>query len=629
MICRDCQIDNPPQYNRCLTCDKLLVDLGPNPDPELDYNEVSAPMTTKNPYPDQGIKFKNSEVRSRDSETHSRDTETSDRESAKGARAGETTGRRNVLRSGMGDNDESIAAPHPVRRSQVIKAEHKSGMTQLLGMIVAVVVLLVSAGATVFFLTKAPDDQRLYEQGQHELANGQYAFAVSTLNQASALKPDDPKIFLSLARAYVGVDQVDKAWDCISHAQSLGSGVAAQPELASELANYYRQHGKFERAIELLRPLAKAGVQGKKAELADLDAAWGDDLLRDGKLEPSLRCWEEVRDLREGSRFSEAESRLATIYQRLANSLASKKDDVQALSYLGKLNNIAQNYKNYEMAADIYLRDGKIDLAIDQLRKAITISSKNLTLDKKLSDLLARRGKELMDEGNTDAGMGYLQQAKDVNPENAIPNATLRSVTTSIDRGSRQPRIVGELWNPMERSISSLNLRVELFDNANSKSLWTKEQKIVDEFTSALGSHDSKSFDLTAPIVVKADGQTEFRTYIDGTLYKAYPIGQKDKDKVKDTENVVEWATPKKTKTNVSETKTDDTTARTASPATSRYTPDAGIFPAANKPANKPASVVPANTAPVPGTAQPEASTTAPTGKSGTAEEKTMKDLDL
>src|ERR1700733_12139287 len=306
MICRDCQIDNPPQYNRCLTCDKLLVDL--DPDPEFD--EEPAPMASKNPYPDQGVKFKNSQTRARTGETHSRDSESSERGVEYGSVTGETTGRRKVLHSGMGDNGDSISAPHPVRRSQVIKAEHKSGVTQLLGMIVAVVVLLVSAGATVFFLTKAPDDQRLYEQGQHELANGQYAFAVSTLNQASALKPDDPKIFLSLARAYVGVDQVDKAWDCISHAQSLGSGVAAQPELASELANYYRQHGKFERAIELLRPLAKAGVQGKKAELADLDAAWGDDLLRDGKLEPALRCWEEVRDLREGSRFSAAESRL-------------------------------------------------------------------------------------------------------------------------------------------------------------------------------------------------------------------------------------------------------------------------------------------------------------------------------
>ncbi|HEY9712912.1 MAG TPA: hypothetical protein V6C72_05555, partial [Chroococcales cyanobacterium] len=342
------------------------------------------------------------------------------------------------------DSDSDLARSKRVRRSKTMNHPTRSGMPTVLGLVITVTVLLVSAGATAFFLTKQPDDERLYQQGQKELANGQYAFAVKTLTAVSALRPKDPKVFLGLARAYVGVDQVEKAWDCISQAQQLGSGVVAEPSLASDLANYYRQRGKYERAIELLRPLAKADIAGKKAELADLDALWGDESLRAGNLDQSLRCWEEVRDLREGSRYGEADARLSTIYQRLANTMASEKKDDQALAYLNKLNNIAQNARNYEMAAELYERQGQLDLAIDQMRKAISMSTKNQLMDKKLSKLLARRGKELLDQGNSDTGYAYLQQAKEVvsGGEPAFSGTVaLRSLNVGFTNHGHMPEI--------------------------------------------------------------------------------------------------------------------------------------------------------------------------------------------
>ncbi|HIA53662.1 MAG TPA: tetratricopeptide repeat protein, partial [Candidatus Melainabacteria bacterium] len=292
--------------------------------------------------------------------------------------------------------------PHHQRRSKKLGISMQSRLPTMVGALTAVTVLLVSAGATIFFLTKTPDDERLFVKGKKELANGQYAFAVSTLEQAAALRTKDPRVFLALARAYVGVDQVDKAHDAISQAQQLGSGVVEEPQLASDLANYYRQRGKYEKALDLLRPLAKNNIPGKKAELADLDAMYGDEALRTGKLDLALRCWEEVRDLREGSRFSESEARLATIYQKMASSFASKNDDQKALSYLSKLNAIAQNAKNYEMASDLYEKNEKLDLAIDQMRLAIKYSTHNPVYERKLASLLTRRGKELLDAGDTD-----------------------------------------------------------------------------------------------------------------------------------------------------------------------------------------------------------------------------------
>lgn len=181
------------------------------------------------------------------------------------------------------------------------------------------------------------------------------------------------------------------------------------------------------------------------------------------------------------------------------------------------------------MAADIYDKSGELELAIDQLRKAIKISPKSPMLEKKLSALLSRRGKELLDSGDTETGYGYLQQAKAMNPDNAVPAVTLRSV--QIEQSSGIPSISAEVWNPTDAAINSLKVKVELFDNATNKSLWNKEESIVDEFVPPLGSKDSKHFSLDATVPVKANGQAEFRVYLDGALYKAYPIGKKEKEK--------------------------------------------------------------------------------------------------
>jgi tetratricopeptide (TPR) repeat protein len=419
------------------------------------------------------------------------------------------------------------AKAHPQRRSKKLGVSMASRLPTMVGALTAVTVLLVSAGATIFFLTKTPDDERLFTKGKKELANGQYAFAVSTLEQAAALRSKDPRVFLALARAYVGVDQVDKAHDAISQAQQLGSGVVEEPQLASDLANYYRQRGKFDRALDLLRPLAKNNVPGKKAELADLDALYGDEALRQGNIDLALRCWEEVKELREGSRFSESEARLATIYQKMATNFASKNDDQKALSYLNKLNAIAQNAKNYEMASDLYEKNEKLDLAIDQLRLAIKYSTHNPVYEHKLAALLTRRGKELLDAGDTDAGYGYLQQAKTIDPTNALPSVTLRGVNVGLEGGL--PKISGEIWNPGDEPVNSLNVKVELVDTVSKRVLWTRDQKVVDEFVQPLQGRESKSMDFVAGTSVRMNGTNEFRVYLDGKLYKSYRLGEKTK----------------------------------------------------------------------------------------------------
>jgi len=418
------------------------------------------------------------------------------------------------------------------QRYEDVTGRRQRPMPTILAVFISLAILVGSASATIFFLTRMPDDQRLLNKGRQELANGQYAFAVNTLTKATTLRPKDSRAFLALARAYVGIDQIDKAWDSISHAQQLGQGVLADPALASDLANYYRQKGSYAKATDLLRPLAQANLPNKRAELADLDALWGDEALRDGKLEEALRLWEEVRSLKEGSRYGESEARLSTIYQKLAYAAATRNEDSKALTYLSQLNYIAQNPKNYEQAASIYEREDNLDLAIEQIRKALSLDSHNQIVTQKLATLLTRRGKELMDQGDNESGYAYLQQAKSLDAASVLPEVTLRKLTIGLDNDSKRPQLRGEVWNPSDKTVNTVAIRAELWDKDKENLLWSKDIKLIDECVPRLTGQQSRPFEVISVLKAEPATQSEFRVYLNGVFYKSYPIGKVDKSKL-------------------------------------------------------------------------------------------------
>ncbi len=403
------------------------------------------------------------------------------------------------------------------------------------GVFIALLILLVFAGATAFFLSRSPDDQRLLALGKQQLSLGQYAFAVQTLTKVSALRPNDPNVSLALARAYVGVDQLDEAWDCITHAQQLGVGVVADPALASELANYYKQHGQYEKAIDLLRPLANASVPGKKGELADLDALWGDDCIEQGKLDQAKLAWEEVQQLNEGMRATEAKSRLATVYLKLVDAAYANQDDAKALDYLNKVNALEENTRNYLLAADICERDGKLKEAIEQIQKALKLKADDQFIKSRLAQLYLAEGKELIQLGNDTEGYGYLQQVSSLDPAFAFPAAVLKNLALGVVDG--KAKIAGELWNASNKTISTLTMKVQLYDNTKGVSLWQKEQRLVDEFVPPITPQQTKSFIFLAPLSNQKPEALVFRVYLDGNFYGEYPVKAGAKMRLKVLQN--------------------------------------------------------------------------------------------
>ncbi len=482
MKCPACGLYHPAFYERCVACGISFSSV-----PEKDKNQD---VTTDIRQPDPKVSF----VR---------------------------------MRLNQQPEDEDTLAEDPDKPStkgKVHALERVWSMSNKRGIFIALLILLLFAGATAFFLGRSPDDQRLLALGKRQLSLGQYAFAVQTLSKVSALKPNDPNVFLALARAYIGVDQLNEAWDCITHAQQLGVGVVADPALASELANYYKQHGQYDKAIDLLRPLATAAVPGKRAELADLDALRGDDCIEKGKLDDAKRAWEEVQQLNEGSRFSEAKSRLATIYLKLVDIAYNNQDDAKALDYLNKVNALEENSRNYLLAADICERDGKLKEAIDQVQKALKVKPDDQFVKSRLAQLYLAEGKELIQLGNEGDGYGYIQQAGALDPAFSFPAAIIKNLSISVIDG--KAKIAGELWNPNSKDISSLTMKVQLSNDATGQTLWQKEQRIIDDFVQPLPAKQTKPFNFVAPTSNQKSDALSFKVYLDGNYYGDYPLNK-------------------------------------------------------------------------------------------------------
>lgn len=393
-----------------------------------------------------------------------------------------------------------------------------------IGITATIVILVVFAGATFFFLSRPTEENKFIQEGQKQLSLGQYAFAVKSLEQAASVNRNNPKIFLLLARAYVGIDQIDKAMDCIAQAQQLGGSVVQEPVLASELANYYRQHNQYERAIQLILPLVQAGMQDKKAELADLNALWGDECLDRGNLDQAAKCWEQVKEMQAGTRLAEADARLSTIYQRLANACLVAGDDQQALEILLKLNTIVENATTLVKTADIYERKGDYEQAITLYKKALKSGEKVFQLDNKIARAMLKRGQDLLDKGDLNGGFGLIQQAKVFDNVINIPKIVLTNVSYSYNGQDKTVSFSAQGWNPGPNPVLSLSYTLELVDPVNQKIYAHKSERVIDEFMPPLAANESRDLHQTLALNQPAKGNLELRVFIDKGLYKTYKL---------------------------------------------------------------------------------------------------------
>jgi hypothetical protein len=137
---------------------------------------------------------------------------------------------------------------------------------------------------------------------------------------------------------------------------------------------------------------------------------------------------------------------------------------------------------------------------------------------------LSKRGKELLDAGDSETGYAYLQQAQGYDSSMKVPTVALRSINVNADNLTGTVRTTGEAWNPGPNAVAYMSVKTELFDTKSSQTIWSKEQKVVDEFVAPLQARETRQFELSGPLTGLQDG-LELRVYLDGSLYKTYPLG--------------------------------------------------------------------------------------------------------
>ena len=109
-------------------------------------------------------------------------------------------------------------------------------------------------------------------------------------------------------------------------------------------------------------------------------------------------------------------------------------------------------------------------------------------------------------------------------PQNADPPATgLDHVDVTVDRHSHEPSIQGQICNRGANPIYALTMSFELFDSTSGHVLWSKDQKVVDEFVPPLNPQESKPLNITAVATDQPPNHVlQFRVYFNGKLYESY-----------------------------------------------------------------------------------------------------------
>ena len=170
MNCPECGLYHPSRYDQCVSCG-------------CKFKELTDPQASSKKQAFQALKNK--------------DEISEDEEEQEQA--------ANDLDDQFENNERNL------RKDRRFDKATKGGLPFSMGITLVIGILLASAGGTFFFLSRPPESERLLQEGLKQLNNGQYAFAQKTLEQAMSVKPNDPKVLLALARAYVGTDQVEKA----------------------------------------------------------------------------------------------------------------------------------------------------------------------------------------------------------------------------------------------------------------------------------------------------------------------------------------------------------------------------------------------------------------------------------
>ncbi len=349
-----------------------------------------------------------------------------------------------------------------------------------------IVISAIIMAAAVFmglFRFRTADQGDMLLRGNWYIKQGKAALAVKEFEQLTRRHRDNYEAHLALGKAYMEVDEEEKAAKEFRIASRLRAKNPKESGAHVALSRMMIAQGNYQDAERQLFQAYKAREQNKKdpellMAMVDLYEDWGDYYMEKDAPDYEkafLKYSAGLRYVRTYNQQKPLQEKLVRTADHLSGQYDNNKDYNKAIAVLKRALQYDPSADNHIKVAEMYEKKEDLDKAIDWYRKAYELDPRIISL--KLSNMLMKKGRELNEAHLAKEAEKYFAEAKRINETVKLPHDTLYPVKAvnvkldykvNADAFSLVPTVVYDIKNDGSYPINFMATRV-YFMTGNDK----------------------------------------------------------------------------------------------------------------------------------------------------------------
>ena len=374
----------------------------------------------------------------------------------------------------------------------------------------AVVILcIVSAIAAAVLLWPAQTTslEGLLAKGQMYQKTGRTALALKIYEKAVADYPASYQAHLYLGNALLEVDEPELAKEEFDSAVELSGSSNNKYDAQIAMSTMLLADKNYEKAEKVLLSVEEPRPDQVKKVLSDLYIDWGDlkfseNTRKDAvdKYKKAFKCLENI----DVEKQQKIEDKLIKSYNEISNYFLTQKQMDKAIEVLNESIEFIDNSYAHIKLAEIYKKQKKRDLAIEQYEKAYDLDTTG-TAALYLGELLVEKGVELAKKNKMDEAKKCFEQAQEANPSIVIPAEIMYSLSFVSIKTALIPNTVADkifpkvtlaIKNKAKEDVTSLKLQAVFMDSGNI--IGRTEKTIVQRDKPLASNKKTKPISLTS-----------------------------------------------------------------------------------------------------------------------------------
>lgn len=334
-----------------------------------------------------------------------------------------------------------------------------------------------------FLLFRYADSEDLLSRGKQQMYQGKIALAARTFQTLVLKNPNNYEGHLLLGKAYLELDDRWRAEREFRSAAMLrrSDGQDSSADVAmSKLAIVQKDFPKAENLLLTgMGKLRKNGnLESQEAKdlrlaLFELYESWGDSLYDESGAVENKPYMDIITRYERALRYAEdyrmedrLKEKLIQVINYYAGYLSDKQDDAHAIEVMKKSLRYRYLPETLVQIATAYERSNNLDEAIAWYRKAFEVSPSTISI--KLTNILTKKGRELLDAKQPDEAQRYFNEADQVGKKANLPldilypvRITEFQIVSNFDEstGEIDPKVKLTLSNESDRPLSFLMVK--------------------------------------------------------------------------------------------------------------------------------------------------------------------------